>query len=449
MFNASAVTLTGDTERGVRLFVNGMPKEVGSVGEISVPIVLNEGNNRIVVEAIDAAGNVGMVELNVTLDTFAPVLVLMAPADELLTREDTVTVKGIVETGIESFTIGGTVVVPDTSGAFSKEVSLGQGKNTITVVAIDVAGNRNVAERTVTLDSTPPAVTITDPQEGKKVTTAQILVKITADPEAKLYLNGRLLPGKGLVNRTVLLVEGQNTLEVVAVDPAGNEGKAIVHVLLDTRPPTLEITSPTVMEVWTNQPSIDVKGVAMYATDVIINGVPAAFDAGTGNFSMTVQLAPGENNLTVVATDGVNEMRVTLKVWQSVGKPNLVVDAMPATVSTQTVAVTGHTDAGIKKVTVKEGAETYTFDVDYDGRFNIALNLADGQHTVEVSVTDVYGNTATQQTAPFSVKAQKIAPESEGGGISVQPMGVGAIIAAIGITIAIVAWMVIRATRGR
>jgi hypothetical protein len=29
----------------------------------------------------------------------------------------------------------------------------------------------------------------------------------------------------------------------------------------------------------------------------------------------------------------------------------------------------------------------------------------------------------------------------------VQPMGIGAIIAAIGITIAIVAWMVIRATR--
>jgi hypothetical protein len=341
-------------------------------------------------------------------------------------------------------------VVPDANGAFSKVVSLGQGKNTITVVAIDLAGNRNVAERTVTLDSTAPAVTISSPKEGDKVTTAQILVRITADPEARLYLNGRLLPGKGLVNRTVLLVEGQNTLEVVAVDPAGNEGKAFVHVVLDTRPPTLEITTPTVMEVWTNLASIDVKGVAMYATDVIIGGVPVvAFDTVTGNFSQTVQLAPGENNLTVVATDGVNEMRLTLKVWLSVGRPNLVVDAMPAKVTTQTVTVTGHTDAGIKKVTVKEGTETYTFDVGYDGSFAMALNLADGQHTIEVSVTDVYGNTATQQTAPFTVTAQKITGETEGTGISVQPMGIGAIIAAIGITIAIVAWMVIRATRNR
>jgi len=447
VFNASAVALTGETERGARLFVNGMPATVDPVGKIQVPLTLNEGGNKIVVEAIDTAGNVGMVEINVTLDTFEPVLVLMAPADQLLTREDTVVVKGIVEPGV-SLTIGGTVVVPDANGAFSKVVSLGQGKNTIVVVAIDGAGNRNVAERTVTLDSTPPAVTINSPKEGDKVTTAQILVRISADPEAKLYLNGRLLPGKGLVNRTVLLVEGQNTLEVVAVDPAGNEGKAIVHVLLDTRPPTLEITTPTVMEVWTNQPSIDVKGVAMYATDVIINGVPVvSFDTVTGNFSQTVQLAPGQNNLTVVATDGVNEMRLTLKVWLSVGQPILVVDAMPATVYTQTVTVKGHTDPGIKKVTVKEGTETYTFDVDYTGNFLIGLNLADGQHTVEVSVTDVYGNTATQQTTPFTVKAQKITPETEGAGINVQPMGIGAIIAAIGITIAIVAWMVIRATR--
>ena len=410
VFNASAVTLTGDTERGVRLFVNGMPETVDPVGKISVPLVLNEGSNTIVVEAIDAAGNVGMVEFIVTLDTFEPVLVLMAPADSLLTREDTVVVKGIVEPGV-SLTIGGTVVVPDPNGAFSKVVSLGQGKNTITVVAIDGAGNRNAAVRTVTLDSTPPAVQITAPKEGDKVTAAQITVRVSADPEARLYLNGRLLPGKGLVNRTVLLVEGSNTIEVLAVDPAGNEGRAVVHVVLDTRPPTLEITTPTVMEVWTNLPSIDVKGVAMYATDVIINGVPAVFDPVSGNFSQSVQLAPGENNLTVVATDGVNEMRLNLKVWLSVGRPNLIVDAMPALVTTQTVTVSGHTDVGIKKVTVKVGTETYTFDVGYDGKFLIALNLLDGQHTVEVSVTDVYGNTATAQTAPFTVKATKITGE--------------------------------------
>jgi hypothetical protein len=402
------------------------------------------------VEAMDAAGNTATVTTNTTLDTFPPVLVLTAPADSLLTRDGSVTVRGIVERGA-TFTISGTVVVPDADGSFSKVVDLIQGKNTITVVATDDAGNRNVQVRTVTMDNMPPAVTILEPKDGSKVTTSQVLVRISADPDAKLYLNGRMLPTKGAVNRTVLLEEGPNLILVKAVDPAGNEGTASVNVILDTRAPTLEITKPTVMEVWTNQVSIEVDGFARGgATGVIVNGVAATFDAASGDFCQTVsQLVSGENNITVVATDGVNQVRQTIKVWLSVARPTLVVDSLSAVITTPTVTITGRTDPGIKTVTVKYSGLSFTFDVNYDGTFAIKLNMPDGPHTVDLSVTNTYGNTATQSSTPFTVKALKIEGKGAAVGMSVQPMGIGAVIAAIGITLAIVAWMVIRATRRR
>jgi len=173
------------------------------------------------------------------------------------------------------------------------------------------------------------------------------------------------------------------------------------------------------------------------------------FNAETGTFQQVVPLAAGENNITVSASDGINKAELALQVWMSKALPILVVDNPPATVTQPTVTITGHTAIGIKKVSVKVPEGMLLYDVAFDGSFAIKVNLPDGQHTIEVSVTDAYGNTNKVSTSAFTVKATSLVVEEEDEGIRVQPMGIGAVIAVIGITIAVVAWLVVRSRRGR
>jgi uncharacterized protein YfaP (DUF2135 family) len=372
----------------------------------------------------------------------------MGPADGLLTREGSVTVKGIVEVGA-TLLVDGAAVVPDTDGSFSKLVSLDEGSNTIEVKATDAAGNMRSVTKTVLRDSEAPAVSIVEPEDGIRTDRNQILVRIQADADAVLYLNGRMLATKGQVDRNLLLVEGTNTVTVRAVDMAGNAATDTVTIILDTVAPTLTVTTPDMIEVWTNQDTIDVSGMATGAATVTINGIAAVFNAETGTFQQVVPLAAGENNITVSASDGINKAELALQVWMSKALPILVVDNPPATVTQPTVTITGHTAIGIKKVSVKVPEGMLLYDVAFDGSFAIKVNLPDGQHTIEVSVTDAYGNTNKVSTSAFTVKATSLVVEEEDEGIRVQPMGIGAVIAVIGITIAVVAWLVVRSRRGR
>jgi hypothetical protein len=318
------------------------------------------------------------------------------------------------------------------------------------VKAIDTAGNTNVKVRTVVRDSTAPLVSIVEPADRTTTREPQIIVRVNAAPDATVYLNGRMLPTKGLVNRTVLLVEGTNTITVKAVDAAGNEAIATVDVILDTVPPELTVTSPAHMEVWTNMGTLSVTGRAVGATKVMVNGVVATtFDALTGNFTAEASLVSGENNITVEATDGANPVKLEIKAWMSTASPLLVVNAVPQTVQQPTVTISGRTDPGIRKVTIKVGADELMFDVAYDGTFSVKLTLPNGDYSAQVSVTDKYGNTASQPTTPFTIKAASLTGTKEESGLAVQPMGIGAVIAAIGITIALVTWMVVRSKNRR
>lgn len=134
---------------------------------------LSDGSHTIKVDASDFDGNAATQKTGTfKIDTVPPTLSVTAPANNLETNQAKVTVTGTtndVTSSPVTLTVklnSGTAetVTVAADGKFSKELTLANGSNTITIVATDGAGKSTTVTRTVILDTKAPvisAVTLT------------------------------------------------------------------------------------------------------------------------------------------------------------------------------------------------------------------------------------------------------------------------------------------------
>lgn len=137
--------------------------------QCSYPIstALSDGNHTVKIDAGDYDGNSATQRtVNFVVDTIPPTLSVTTPANNLITNNSKVTVAGTTNDATSSpvtLTIklnSGSVqaVSVASNGSFSKELTLANGANTITVVARDSAGKTTTVVRTVTLDTQAPTI---------------------------------------------------------------------------------------------------------------------------------------------------------------------------------------------------------------------------------------------------------------------------------------------------
>ncbi|RHP05530.1 Ig-like domain-containing protein [Dorea sp. AF36-15AT] len=123
---------------------------------------LKDGKHTISITATDNDGNTSAAKTSTfTVDTVPPTLSITAPADKLITNKSTVTVTGKTDDITSkpvAVTINGTAVTVGADGTFSKDVTLVNGSNTITIIAKDKAGKTTTVVRTVTLDTAAPVI---------------------------------------------------------------------------------------------------------------------------------------------------------------------------------------------------------------------------------------------------------------------------------------------------
>jgi hypothetical protein len=135
------VTLTGRTEAGSSVTVNGIATTVQPTGDFSALVSLREGANAIQIIATDVAGNIGQTRLNVTLDTKPPVLTITSPKIYSTVMAQKVAVSGKTEPGA-TVTVAGAQVNVAADGSFSIMYMFPkEGLNVIDVTATDAAGN--------------------------------------------------------------------------------------------------------------------------------------------------------------------------------------------------------------------------------------------------------------------------------------------------------------------
>ncbi len=120
--------------------------------------------------------------------------------------------------------------VVDNEGEFEfLGVHLREGENEIYAVAKDDQGNESDESTTyvVTMDKTPPELSLESPTNGDRFfdNDNPITIKGVAEEDVEVRINGRFIRtnSDGSFETTLSLNDGDNEIEVKAIDEAGNE----------------------------------------------------------------------------------------------------------------------------------------------------------------------------------------------------------------------------------
>lgn len=244
---------------------------------------LGSGTNSIVVNAYDAAGNVGTALVNVVVqlpspppDTAPPTLALSEPTDGSTVNTSSVTVRGSASdaVGVTRVAVqlnGGAEqnasITPGPAVSFSRTVSgLANGTNVIVVNAYDAAGNKASTSLRITYsapsDTIAPTVTIAAPADGATVNSGTVaasgqasdnlaVTRVTSQVNGGAEVEVAISSGASTSFGATLsgFVAGTNAIRFNAYDVAGNRGSATINInYVPPSPPSSGVTFPLHVE---------------------------------------------------------------------------------------------------------------------------------------------------------------------------------------------------------
>ncbi len=276
---------------------------------------------------------------------------------------------------------------------------LADGAHKVKLDVVDRAGNASSVTWTFTIHTKAPVIKITSHKPNQFVNQSPITVSGTVDnPRSRVVVNGiSAYSERGAFSAKVNLVEGSNTITAVATDTFGNSGSDSVVVVVDTKPPVIDITAPTASSL-INTRTVTVSGIADKNTASVTvgtgkgQGVPAVVNAGSFT-AKDVQLAEGQNTIVARALShagnaGTAMVRVTV---DSVA-PRLSITSPKdqAVTSKKMISVSGAVDDATALVRVNNTPVQVA-----RGAFTLSsVNLNEGANTITATAVDRAGNQA-------------------------------------------------------
>lgn len=304
------LVVRGETEDGANVSING--EEVESLhGLFIAEVQLQEGPNTVTVVSMDRLSNVATVRFIATLDTVEPFLDVQSHEDGDWVPSTAVTLTGLVEEGC-TLSVNGVRVTTIDNLSFEALVNLRAGDNTVTLKAVDPAGNAFTQVLHLFVATDEPWLHLESPSDGAIFPQREVRVLGTVQPGSTVTINGRLVTIKqGLVNELLVLPEGQSTIVIEVIDPAGNVHTRPVLVEVDTIDPVLTLDP---VPERTREATITLEGKAEGATVLFLGDEPVTLD-DDGAFAVNVTLKEGTNVLSLVCRDGVgHEDRASAEV---------------------------------------------------------------------------------------------------------------------------------------
>jgi subtilisin family serine protease/uncharacterized protein YfaP (DUF2135 family) len=292
----------GVTETGVDLRVNGITTLVLANGSFSRFVNLIEGPNPISVVATDLAGNLARVDVTVHRDTIPPPLMVTEPSSGSWLNYPTVIVRGVSEQGA-TVSVGGQLATVQSDGSFEVPVALMEGSNLINLTATDTAGNSASAQVIVNVDTIPPFLVVSSPDDGLLTNIDSLQATGMTEPAASLTINGNPIAVQpdGSFSSTITLQNGQNDIFFNVTDLAGNSNSVLRSVTLDQSQPPLTIQTPIDGDM-TNKPYVEVRGSTEPLASLVVNGQFFQVESN-GEFEGLIPLVDGDNLVMVKACD--------------------------------------------------------------------------------------------------------------------------------------------------
>ncbi|MCB0182449.1 MAG: hypothetical protein KDI62_29765, partial [Anaerolineae bacterium] len=237
------LTVEGLTDPNAVIQLTGEPAAVpvDAEGRFTIKRQLNEGSNVIEVSATDSAGNQATVAREVILVTEPPEVAVISPENGEWTSENLITVAGTVPSGTR-LRVNGQEAAVNNQGEFNREVILQEGENVLKIEAIDDVGNVTSQEMIVRRKTTPPFLTV-NIEEGEVFQQSELQVIGKTDPGTIVSIGGQTVAVSSLgeFQATVNLLTGDNLLDVMAQDQAGNTTQLQRRVSFRVTPPESEL----------------------------------------------------------------------------------------------------------------------------------------------------------------------------------------------------------------
>jgi hypothetical protein len=289
-------------------------------------------------------------------------------------------------------------------------VAIPDGTHVLAYYALDHQGQQSQQNvLTVAVDTVPPLLVVTAPQDGATVAGAdEVAVRGTTDPGASVTVNGTAAEVDVAGGFAVTAgVDGQSQLLVEAIDPAGNIARSTLTLTVDATPPSLSITAPSPFQSVYTMPLV-VDGTTEAGASVTVNGNAAVVQAD-GRFSASIaQLVEGSNLITIVARDAVgNAVTKALSVTYSSNR--LIRMKIGSTTAmagsdTLTLAVAPVIKSGTTFVPLRFVSEAFGASVQWDTIFQL-IDISLGGRTIRLQINNktavVSGKNVALNLAPF------------------------------------------------
>ena len=299
-------------------------------------------------------------------------------------------------------------------------------KATVTTESFyDESESDNTASINVFLDKTFPHITIKSPQNNSYIGTTKITISWSGEDALsgidhyEIRIDGGNWIDKGTQTSHTLenLTEGKHTVEIKAVDKAGNYGVATLIFYVDLTPPTITITSPTnasyinsadVTVSWSGEDALS--GIDHY--EIRIDGGNWT-NVGLNTSYTFTGLSNGQHIVDIKAIDKVGHEAIVRCVFiVDTIAPEITIqypiNGSELTEGTIVINWTATDNIGIQEYCVYVNDElkaTLTPDIT-----SYEIKLKAGTYTIKVVVVDLAGNTAYDEIT-IKVKAAGIIPQ--------------------------------------
>jgi hypothetical protein len=229
------------------------------------------------------------------------------PANQGYTNATPVTITGTADAGSTVTATGCQVTGPGSGTTWSASCALAVGPNTILFTRTKPNTSDKTATTTVTLDTAAPGLTVSAIAGGSSTSTQlqNVAGTVTDNSGAPVAVTVNGQPATvtgGNFSAPVVLVNGTNTITVVATDLAGNAKTTVRNADFDFDPARPAITVDTPADgAASNAASVTISGKASNAATLTVAGAPVSLDTNK-NWTTSVNLSTGLNTIEIVAS---------------------------------------------------------------------------------------------------------------------------------------------------